>query len=110
QLHGSLLNMRRVVSRICGALFRVSLALFEGDTLLDRGCFNVGPDKAELPFSLFNVSHQLGSDSADVVLSGFPGRVDLKRIALDMPIHESLDWESIDLGRYTVVFWCRLQA
>ncbi|MEB2060176.1 hypothetical protein VDR99_21805, partial [Xanthomonas campestris pv. campestris] len=26
QLHGSLLNMRRVVSRICGALFRVSLA------------------------------------------------------------------------------------
>ncbi|MEB1028511.1 DEAD/DEAH box helicase family protein, partial [Xanthomonas campestris pv. campestris] len=25
QLHGSLLNMRRVVSRICGALFRVSL-------------------------------------------------------------------------------------
>ncbi|MCC5074703.1 hypothetical protein, partial [Xanthomonas campestris] len=25
QLHGSLLNMRRVVSRICGALFRGSL-------------------------------------------------------------------------------------
>ncbi|WP_219727165.1 hypothetical protein, partial [Xanthomonas citri] len=25
QLHGSLLNMRRVVSRICGALFRASL-------------------------------------------------------------------------------------
>ncbi|WP_414429382.1 hypothetical protein, partial [Xanthomonas campestris] len=28
QLHGSLLNMRRVVSRICGALFRVSLGGF----------------------------------------------------------------------------------
>ncbi|MEE5090620.1 hypothetical protein V2H26_11265, partial [Xanthomonas euvesicatoria] len=26
QLHGSLLNMRRVVSRICGALFRASLS------------------------------------------------------------------------------------
>ncbi|MGQ3468818.1 hypothetical protein, partial [Xanthomonas campestris] len=26
QLHGSLLNIRRVVSRICGALFRGSLA------------------------------------------------------------------------------------
>ncbi|WP_414429286.1 hemagglutinin repeat-containing protein, partial [Xanthomonas campestris] len=30
QLHGSLLNMRRVVSRICGALFRVSLTVSAG--------------------------------------------------------------------------------
>ena len=88
----------------------VDLALFERNELLDRGCFTVGPDKAEVLFSLFNVSHQLASDSADVVLSDFPGHVGLKRIALDMPIHESLDWESIDLGRYTVVFWCRLEA
>ncbi|MEN9148633.1 hypothetical protein QYG06_16300, partial [Xanthomonas euvesicatoria] len=28
QLHGSPLNIRRVVSRICGALFRGSLAVF----------------------------------------------------------------------------------
>ncbi|MEB1932372.1 hypothetical protein VDR86_02335, partial [Xanthomonas campestris pv. campestris] len=29
QLHGSLLNIRRVVSRICGALFRGSLVWIE---------------------------------------------------------------------------------
>ncbi|MEA0697487.1 hypothetical protein QYZ31_02780, partial [Xanthomonas campestris pv. campestris] len=40
QLHGSLLNMRRVVSRICGALFRVSLVwgtvvlIFEPDDIV----------------------------------------------------------------------------
>ncbi|MDC8640214.1 hypothetical protein NY667_20980, partial [Xanthomonas hortorum pv. hederae] len=35
QLHGLLLNMRRVVSRIYGALFRGSLGLDAGDAELD---------------------------------------------------------------------------
>ncbi|MBB3889256.1 hypothetical protein FHY26_004386, partial [Xanthomonas campestris] len=34
QLHGSLLNMRRVVSRICGALFRVSLGQLQAPPLI----------------------------------------------------------------------------
>ncbi|WP_414429052.1 hypothetical protein, partial [Xanthomonas campestris] len=38
QLHGSLLNMRRVVSRICGALFRGSLTLLH--TGLSSFCFS----------------------------------------------------------------------
>ncbi|WAC63718.1 hypothetical protein OVA13_02695 [Pseudoxanthomonas sp. SL93] len=88
----------------------VDLALFEGDTLLDRGCFTVGADRAVFAFSLFQASHQLVSGSADVVLFGFPKHIDLKKIALDMPVHESLDWETIDLGRYTVAFSCRLEA
>ena len=89
---------------------RVDLALFDGDEFLCRGEVSVGPVEEIHSFSLFQVTHQLGQDAADIVLSGFPSHVDLKTITLDMPIHESTDWESIDLGRYTLAFWCRLDA
>jgi hypothetical protein len=88
----------------------VDLALFEGDVLLGRHDFHVGATRTVSGFPLFQVTHGLGQDAADIVLSDFPAHVDLKTINLDMPIHESADWESIDLGRYTLVFWCRLDA
>lgn len=81
---------------------RVGLALFEGDEFLCRGEVRVGPVEGIHSFSLFQVSHRLAQESADVVLSNIPSHVDLKTITLDMPIHESADWESIDLGRYTL--------
>ena len=89
---------------------RVDLALFEGDEFLCRGEVNVGRDEEIHSFSLFQVTHQLGQDAADIVLSNFSAHLHLKTVSLDMPIHESTDWESIDLGRYTVAFWCRLDA
>ena len=89
---------------------RVDLALFEGNEFLCRGEVSVGPIKGIHSFSLFQVTHHLGQDAAVVVLSNFPAHIDLKTITLDMPIHESTDWESIDLGRYTLAFWCRLDA
>jgi len=89
---------------------RVDLALFEGDEFLCRGEVSVGPAEETHSFSLFQVTHQLRHDAAEVVLSQFPAHVDLKTITLDMPIHDSSDWESIDLGRYTLAFWCRLDA
>jgi hypothetical protein len=60
---------------------RVEFTLFEGDDLLDRGEVQIGA-----------------------------AGVDLKRVTLDMPIHQSADWESIELGRYTLAFWSRLDA
>ena len=89
---------------------RVDLALFDGDEFLCRGEIRVGPTEEIHRLSLFQVTHHLDHDSADLVLSNFPAHVDLKTITLDMPIHESTDWESIDLGRYTLAFWCRLDA
>ena len=89
---------------------RVDLALFDGDEFLCRGEVIVGPVEEAHSFSLFQVNHRLGQDAADIVLSNFPGHIDLKTITLDMPIHESSDWESIELGRYTLAFWCRLDA
>ena len=89
---------------------RVELALFDGDELLDRGELRVGSSELVTSFALFQATHQLGPDAADIVLANFPAHLDLKTITLDMPIHESADWESIDLGRYTLAFWCRLDG
>jgi hypothetical protein len=89
---------------------RVDLGLFEGDTLLDRGVIRIGPAKVTDTFKHFRATHSLGSSAAEILLSDFSTQVGLKAITLDMPIHESADWESIDLDKYTVAFWCRLDA
>ena len=89
---------------------RVELALFEGDELLGRNDVCVGAVQLVSSFPLFQATLRLGQDAADIVLSNFPAHISLSTITLEMPIHESTDWESIDLGRYTLAFWCRLDA
>ncbi|WP_202840737.1 hypothetical protein [Luteimonas saliphila] len=89
---------------------RVDLALFDGDELLDRGELLVGKAAQTSSFALFQATFELRPDAADIVLANFPEHVDLTKVTLDMPIHESADWESVDLGRYTLAFWCRLDA
>jgi hypothetical protein len=88
----------------------VDLALFDGDELLTRDSFRVGTAELSSFPLLFKITHKLGQEAADIVLSEFPTHVDLNTIALKMPIHESSDWESIDMGRYSLAFWCRLDA
>jgi hypothetical protein len=88
----------------------VDLALFDGDTLLDRGAIRIGPSEAVDSFSHFRVTHRLGADAADVVLSDFSSQIGLVKSTLDLPIHESADWESIVLDRYTLAFRCKLDA
>ncbi|TQM17038.1 hypothetical protein FB548_0406 [Pseudoxanthomonas sp. 3HH-4] len=89
---------------------RVDLALFDGDELLDRGELSVGSTELTSAFALFQATYKLGPDAADIVLADFLAHIDLKTVNLDMPIHESADWESIEVGRYTLTFWCRLDA
>jgi hypothetical protein len=88
----------------------VDLALFEGDTLLERVLLCVSSAHQESSFGLFSARYWLGVTNADIVLEQFSPAVELKRVALDMPIHESNDWESLDLGKYQVAFWCKLEA
>jgi hypothetical protein len=88
----------------------VELALFEGDTMLDRGVIRVVPSKTVDTFSQFRITHRLGANAADVFISDFASHIRLKRSALAMGIHESVDWESINLGDYRLAFWCRLDA
>lgn len=89
---------------------RVDWGLFDGDTLLERGSIQVGVETMTDIFSHFRATHCLGQESADIVLTEFSSRLGLKRATLDMPIHESEDWESVDLDKYTFAFWCRLDA
>ena len=89
---------------------RVDLALFKGDDLLDRGEIMVSSEQRTDSFNLFLAHHQLAGDVADIVLDRFSDSVGLKRVTLDMPVHESKDWESLELGKFTVAFWCRVEA
>lgn len=89
---------------------RVELALFDGDALLDRGEILVGPDTSCSHFQAFCAVHRLGGDAAQIVLSEFSPDIKLRTATLDMPVHESVDWESVDLAGYTLAFHCSLQA
>lgn len=90
----------------------VELALFDGDTLLDRCVIRVGQMLVVDTFPRFQVAHRLREDTADVVLSDFASPITLTKVTLDMPIHESSDWESIKLGveEYVIAFRCRLDT
>lgn len=89
---------------------RVELALFDGDTLLERGVICIGNESSCDQFRLFHAAHRLEESSAKVVLTNFDPGIKLKTVNLDMPVHESEDWESIDLAGYTLAFRCTLGA
>ena len=89
---------------------RVELALFDEDSLLERGEIDVRADGACDHLKLFNVAHRLSNDAAQVVLSNFSPSINLKTVRLDMPIHQSADWESMDLAGYTLAFRCSVDA
>ena len=87
---------------------RVELALFDGDALIERTEIVVGSFQRVDACRSFRASHSLGSEAADIVLDDFAEHVKLKTAQLRMPIHESDDWESIELEKYTLAFWCHL--
>jgi len=89
---------------------RVELALFDGDTLLDRREIVIDATERIESFPMYRARHQLGDEAADIVLDDFAGRIALQRTTLRMPIHESSDWESIELDSYTLAFWCRVNG
>ena len=89
---------------------RVELALFDGDKLLERVSINCGAEPSCDHFKCFHIAHQLNSDMAKVVLSSFSKDIDLKTSTLNMPVHQSDDWESIDFAGYTLAFRCSLNA
>jgi hypothetical protein len=89
---------------------RVELALLINDELLGRGNVLVAPAEQTDDLGVFKASHKILDGSAIIVLSDFAEGITLRKSTLDMPIHESSDWESIDLAGYTLAFWCRLHA
>lgn len=87
---------------------RIDLALFEGDSLLGRGEVTIESVEGSTALGMCSAMHQLSGDMADVVLSSFPSHIDIKTLTLSTAVHESVDWETQDFGRYMLAFWCRL--
>jgi len=89
---------------------RVEFALIAGDTLLERSAIHVTEEAQCSHLSLFHVAHQLRGDTAKIVLSNFAPEIGLKTSTLDMPVHQSTGWESIQLASHTFAFRCSLDA
>lgn len=87
----------------------VELALFNGDTLLERGNVIVTSESRCCHLEHFHMAHHLEHDAAKIVLFNFSTGIKLKDVTLDMPIHQSEDWESLDLASYTLAFRCFLE-
>jgi hypothetical protein len=89
----------------------VEFALLDNDVLLERSTIRVSAEAQCNHLVLFHVAHQLRDDIAKIVLSNFSPTLGLKTLSLDMPVHQSSDWESIDLVKeFTFAFRCSLEA
>jgi hypothetical protein len=95
---------------LCMKTMHVELALFDGEVLLERGRIDVGVESSCYHLKHFHIAHRLEGDAAKVVLSSFSSGINLKTVTLDMPVHQSADWESIGLADYTLAFRCSLTA
>lgn len=89
---------------------RVELALLFNDELLGRGALSITPTEQTDDLGVFKATHRLLEHSAIIILFDFAEGVTLRKSTLDVPIHESNDWEGIDLAGYTLAFRCRLHA
>ena len=88
----------------------VEFVLFDKDTLLERGAIRVTEEAQCSHLTKFHIAYQLLGDAAKVVLSNFSPEIGLKTASLDMPVHQSDDWESIELATHTFAFRCALDA
>lgn len=70
----------------------------------------MSPEERVEDSSSVTIKHQLLEDSAEITIKVFSEGVRLVESVLDMPIHESDDWESIELAQFTFAFKCRLDA
>lgn len=88
----------------------IHIALFQGDQLLQQGKVEVTEQEKTDESEVVSLRHQLIEDIAHIELRVFEdGKQNIKS-NLDMPVHQSEDWESIELAQYTLAFRCSLNA
>ena len=95
---------------------RVDIAIFDGDTLVSRYEFCVRSTEPIDDFWVCNVNHRRTADGAVFIFSRheqwrmFGGIYIKEPITLTVPAIEFTDWKSIEMGKYTLAYWCRLGA
>jgi hypothetical protein len=88
----------------------IEIGLFQGDELLQRGRIKVTEFEQFEENDQISVKHQLVEDAALIELRVFDNGVQQIKSNLEIPIHQSNDWESIELAQYTLAFRCNLNA
>lgn len=89
---------------------RVEFGLFDGDDLLHKGALDISDVIASKDYGDLMITHQLEADAAKIIIEVYEEEDRLIRSTLEMPIHESEDWESIELARFTLAFKCKLNS
>jgi hypothetical protein len=84
--------------------------LDENDTLLERSSVRVSAEAQCSHLNKFHIAYQLIDGAAKLALSDFSPELGLRTVNLDMPLHQSSDWESIAIARYTFAFRCSLDS
>lgn len=88
----------------------VDFGLFKGDELLHRGLIKISTQEDVDIFGDLRIKHQLLDMDAEIMLELFSDGERLIKSNLTMPIHESEDWESIELDQFTLAFQCSLDS
>lgn len=88
----------------------IDIGIFQGDQLLQRGKIKVTEQEQIDENEIISLKHQLIDDIANIELRVFDnGKQEIKS-NLNMPVHQSDDWESIELAQFTLAFRCNLNA
>lgn len=88
----------------------VDFGLFKGDELLHRGLLKISTQEDIGVFGDLRIRHHLLDEDAEILVELFSDGERLIKSNLTMPIHESEDWESIELGQFTLAFKCSLDS
>jgi len=89
------------------------MAFFSGDTLLARGTVNCESVESAVELEgeqghSFHIVARYGDPSCFVDIVCLRHLSQLYRASLDVPLHDSDDWESIDCAHiHTLAFWCK---
>ncbi|MFG1497324.1 hypothetical protein ABMA57_11880 [Saccharospirillum sp. HFRX-1] len=88
----------------------IDIGLFQGDELLQQGKIKVTEQEQTYRNDVISLKHQLIEDIARIELRVFDNGEQQIKSNLDMPVHQSDDWESIEMAQYTLAFRCSLNA
>lgn len=89
---------------------RVDLGLFEDDKLLFQGEIHITDNEHQEENEIIKLRYQLINDEAKIELRVFNDGEQIIKSTLNIPIHESEDWESIQLEKFTLAFKCKLNS
>ena len=89
---------------------RVDYGLFKGDQLLHKGILVIDKNENTEVLEDLRIRHHISGNNAKLIMEIFDDNDKLTKATLNMPIHESDDWESIELAEFTLAFKCVLNS